>query len=152
MYIDKLAQFADGADIAKATGTHLIGDVMDLTTARDIGNGTPIYAVITLDTDVDSSGDSANVEFVIASDDTASIATNGTATEHVSTGVIGEANLTAGSTFALTLPNEGNAYEQYVGMLIKVTGEATTAGAANAFLTCDPAAWKAYADALPAVP
>lgn len=149
MILDELTEFCDATALdTSGTDTDLIGDVVDLGVARDIGNGQPLYVVIQVETEVDSAADGASVEFVVASDDSASIATDGTATEHVSTGAVAEASLTAGKTFILTLPLEGNAYERYLGILTKTSGEAVTAGAVNAFFTMDPSAWKAYADAL----
>lgn len=151
MIIDARNEFADAADVAKATGTHLIGDVINLDDARDIGNGQSLYLVVTVDTQFDSAADGASVEFVLASDASASIATDGTATEHVSTGAKGEAELSPGQAYVLTVPLEGSAYEQYLGLLAKVSGEATTAGKINAFLTMDPYGWQAYPDALSSI-
>ena len=149
MILDERTEFCDETALdTSGTDTDLLGDVINLGTARDIGNGQPLYLVIQVDTAVDSSGDSANVEVVLASDDSASIATDGSATEHLSTGAVAEADLTAGKRFVYHVPLEGNAYEQYLGILQKTTSEAVTAGAISAFLTLDPAGWKAYPDAL----
>ena len=55
------------------------------------------------------------------------------------------ASMTAGTTLmAIQLPQEGTAYERYIGIQ-QVTGTAAfTAGKVNAFLTEDVARWKAY--------
>jgi|SRR5690606_31123687 len=148
MIIDERTEFADNASIVGATGTALVGDVIDLEVVRDIGNGQPVYLIITVQTEVDSAADTAVVEFVLASDAQAAIATDGTATEHASTGQIDQAALTAGKTFVITAGIEGPLYERYLGLLVRRTGEATTAGAINAFLSLDPHAWRAYADAV----
>jgi len=52
--------------------------------------------------------------------------------------------LTAGTNLAkVVIPMEGNEYERYVG-LVQVTGTAAfTAGVVDAFLTLNPAGWKA---------
>jgi hypothetical protein len=147
MILDSRNEFCDATALNTGSpGTYLVGDVIDLDVARDMGNGQPLYLVLSIDTAVDSSANGASVEFVLASDDSASIATDGTATEHVSTGAKAEATLTAGYQTVLTLPLEGDAYEQYLGILQKTTGEAVTSGAVNAFLTMDPAGWQAYPD------
>jgi len=148
MILDERTEFMDQVDITAGTGTALVGDVIILTNARDMGNGESLYLMIQVDTQVDSSGDGASVEFVLASDAQEAVATDGTATEHVSTGAVAEADLPAGKRFTYTVPVEGSAYEQYLGILAKTTGEATTAGEVSAFLTLDPAGWQAYPDAL----
>lgn len=148
MIMDERNMFAEDGDVTEAVGTHLIGDVINTEVAGDIGQGQPLYLVILVTTDFDSAADGASVDFVLASDDSASIATNGDASEHVATGVQPEADLTSGTIFIFALPIEGVAYEQYLGILAKITGEAVTAGTIDAFLTLDPHGWRAYADAL----
>lgn len=145
MYVDSFLEFADETALdTSGTDTDLIGDVINLEDARDIGQGEQLYLVIQVTTEVDSAADGASVEFVLASDAQAAIATDGTATEHLSTGAIAEANLGAGKQFIYHLPLEGNEYEQYLGLLTKTTGEAVTAGAINAFITKDAGKYKAY--------
>lgn len=144
MYVDSFLEFADAEAIDGSTGTALVGDVINLEDTRDIGQGEPLYLVIQVTTEVDSAADGASVEFILASDDSASIATGGGATEHLSTGAVAEANLTAGKQFIYHLPLEGNAYEQYLGILATISGEAVTAGAVNAFITKDAGKYQAY--------
>lgn len=147
MILDERNEFCDAQALNTGSpGTYLLGDVIDLGTARDIGNGQPIYLMIQVDTQVDSTNDGASVEFVLASDAQEAIATNGDATEHVTTGAVAEADLSPGKRFTFSVPLEGNAYEQYLGILQKTSGEAVTAGEVSAFLTLDPAGWKAYPD------
>ncbi len=145
MILDERLEFADAESVAGGTGTSLLGDVIDLETARNIGVDSNLYLVVSVDTSVDSAADGASIEFALVSDATAAIATNGSATEHASTGAIAQADLSAGSQFALPLPpGLTNAYEQYLGVLATVSGEAVTAGAVNAFLTPHPAANTIY--------
>jgi len=147
MILDERTEFCDAEALdTSGTDTDLVGDVIDSSVARDLGNGQTVYWVIQVTTSVDSSADGASVEFVLASDAAAAIATDGSATEHISTGAIAEATLAAGYQLVLALPLEGAAYERYLGVLTKTTGEAVTAGAINSFLTLDPNGWKAYAD------
>ena len=149
MIIDERNAFCDATALnTGAAGTYLIGDVIDLEVARDIGQGQPLYLIISVDTAVDSAGDGVTVAFALASDAQAAIATNGTATTHVASGAIAQASLTAGAKFVYPLPLEGNAYERYLGVLQTTAVEAVTAGAVSAFLTADPHGWKSYPDAV----
>jgi hypothetical protein len=147
MILDELMEFADGLTLATATGTHTEGDNIDLGAARDIGNGSMLYLVIQVVAAV-TSGGSATVEFLLASDGSSTIATDGSASEHISTGAIAKADLIAGYTRVLPLPpGNGVAYERYLGLQTKVGTAALTAGSVNAFIVNDVASWKAYADA-----
>lgn len=151
MLLDELLEFCDATALnTGAAGTYLVGDVVDLGAGSPdpgAGNGEPIYFVITIDTAV-TSGGSATVQFILASDAQAAIATDGSATAHFTTSDIPKATLIAGYTVcAVSLPLGAPIYERYLGVL-QVTGTAAlTAGKINAFLTKDVAKWKAYADA-----
>lgn len=153
MIMDKLTEFADAVSVAAAAGTSLIGNQIPLSVARDVGNGQPVYLVITVDTSIITGGAAGTIQFLLASDSTAAIATNGSATVHYSSPQFvtdgDDANaLDAGRTAVVTtLPLEGNEYEAFLGLLAVVSGATVTAGAINAFLTLDPKGWKAYADA-----
>jgi len=153
MILDETLEFADAVSVAAAAGTALIGDVIDFETARDMGNGQPIYLVIQCDTSIITGGSAGTIKFQLASDAQAAIATDGSATVHFDTGTFvtdgDDANgLDAGATIAtVALPMEGNAYERYLGILATVATTTVTAGAINAFLTLDVSKWKAYADA-----
>jgi hypothetical protein len=152
MILDSLLEFADATSVAAAAGTALIGDVIDLQEARDIGNGEPIYLVIQCDTSIITGGAAGTVKFQLASDAAAAIATDGSATVHYDTGTIvtgaaGSGLTAAGATIAaVALPMEGNAYERYLGILCVTATTTTTAGAINAFLTKDVSKWTAYPD------
>ena len=152
MILDSLLEFADATSVAAAAGTALIGDVIDLQEARDIGNGEPIYLVIQCATSIITGGAAGTVKFQLASDAQAAIATNGSATVHFDTGTFVTDDdalnaLDAGATIAaVALPMEGNAYERYLGILCVTATTTTTAGAINAFLTKDVSKWTAYPD------
>lgn len=148
MIIDDRLEFADAAALSTAaTGLALVGDVIDLGAADQIGTGEQLYLVIQVDTAV-TSGGSATVEFQLASDSTASIATDGSATVHFKSGAIAKATLVAGYTVAVVEVPMYPAAERYMGILQNVATAALTAGKINAFLTPDAAGWKAYADAV----
>lgn len=155
MILDERTEFADAVSVAAAAGTALIGDVINLGDARDIGNGEPVYLMVQVDTEIITGGVAGTVEFQLVSDAQAAIATDGSATVHATSGsfATGAAStnpdLAAGSTLLhIALPIEGVAYEQYLGILCVTGTTTTTAGAINAGLTADPHGWKAYPDAL----
>ncbi len=156
MIMDERTEFADAVSVAAAAGTALIGDVIDLTVARDIGNGEQVYLVITTDTEIITGGVAGTLQFKLVSDAQAAIATDGTASEHYATkayvtddAAANDAQLNAGGVIAcVALPLEGVVYERYLGILAVTATTTTTAGKINAFLTKDPSKWKAYADAV----
>ncbi len=158
--LDERGEFADNESVAASAGTALIGDVIDLGAAgEDIGNGQPVYLVIrTGSTEIITGGSAGTIQFTLASDSAAAIATNGTATEHVLTEAFvtdgtdaNDAELKAGEIiYQAPLPvGTGGNYERYLGILCTTVTTTTTAGTINAFLTLDPhmAAGKTYPDA-----
>lgn len=145
MILDKRNEFCDAVALnTGAAGTYLVGDQIDLGTARDMGNGEPMYLVITVDT-LPTSGGSATAQFTLASDASASIATDGSATVHLQTKAFAISEMAAGTMLAaIALPMEGVAYERYLGVLQTTGTAAFTGGKINAFLTHDVAKWKSY--------
>ena len=94
MIMDERLEFADATALdTSGTDTDLIGDVIDLGAASDVGNGQPIYLVIQVDTTVTSAG-AATVAFKLASDAQAAIATDGSATVHYSSDAVKNSTLT----------------------------------------------------------
>jgi hypothetical protein len=152
MILDELNEFCDATSLVLATGTHLLGDQIDLQDLRSLGGDQALYLVITVDTEVITAGTAGTLKFQLASDAQAAIDTTGTATIHAESptfvtddAAANSAQLSAGATaWAIQLPLEGNTYERYLGVLAVVGGQAITAGAVNAFLTKDVANWKAY--------
>src|SRR5690606_26286134 len=155
MIMDERTEFADAESVAGSAGTALIGDVIDLEVVRDIGNGQPVYLVITVDTEIITGGSAGTINFALASDAQAAIATDGSTTVHFQTrdfvtddALANDDELNAGSTIAcVPLPLEGPEYERYLGILATIDTTAVTAGAINAFLTLDPTGWQSYPDA-----
>lgn len=145
MIFSKRTEFCDATALnTGGAGTYLLGDQVDLGTARDVGNGEPLYLVITVDT-LPTSGGSATARFTLASDDSASIATDGSATVHFQTKAFAISEMAAGQVLcAIALPMEGVAYERYLGILQTTATAAFTGGKINAFLTHDVAKWKSY--------
>lgn len=158
MILDEYNEFADAVSVAAAAGTALIGDVIDLgnsTPKRDPGNGEPIYLVISVDTEIITGGTAGTIEFILASDAQAAIATDGSATVHYRSrafvtddAAANDPDLNAGAfPVIVALPWEGIDYERYLGILVVTGTTTTTAGAISAYLTHDPRGYKAYARA-----
>ena len=158
--LDERLEFADNVSVAAAAGTALIGDVIDLgSVGRDIGNGQPVYLVLrTGSTEIITGGSAGTLQFTLASDSTAAIATDGTATEHVLTELFVTDDAAANDTemnageliYSAPIPlGTGGNYERYLGILATTATTTTTAGTINAYLTLDPPTTKkTYADAV----
>lgn len=147
MIMDERLEFADAVSVAAAAGTALIGDVIPLGSVhRDIGQGPPMWFVVTVDTEIITGGSAGTLEIQLVSDAAAAIAVDGSATVHLSSGSLvtddaaaNSARLNAGAVlFAAPLPVEGNVYEAFLGVLAITGTTTTTAGKINAFLTLDP--------------
>lgn len=148
MIMDKYLEFCDGVDVSGAAGTALEGSQIDLGTARDIGQFSDLYLVINVTTSF-ASGGASTIQFELASDATAAVATDGSATTHVLTEAFAYTALTAGTRLVFRLPVEGNAYEQFLGLLVRTAAATSTAGTIDAFLTHDAnGRWKASANAV----
>jgi hypothetical protein len=155
MWLDERTEFADDVDVSAAAGTALIGDVIDMSVARDLGNGQPVYLCIrTGGTEIITGGSAGTIQFKLASDAAAAISTT-TSTIHLITSeyvtddsAANSPELNAGGTIYFgALPQEGDPYERYLGILAVTATTTTTAGTINAFLTIDANGWKSYADA-----
>lgn len=149
MILDKRNEFCDATALnTGAAGSYLIGNQIDLGVARDIGNGEPMYLVIQVDTEIDA-GSNGTVQFHLASDATAAIDPS-TGTKHLSTPVFTVGTGIAAGTvlYAGPIPMEGNAYEQFLGIVQTTGTAAVSAGNVNAFLTHDVAKWEAYTDGI----
>jgi hypothetical protein len=142
MILDERGEFCDATALnTGAAGSYLLGDVIDLGVARDLGGDQAVYLVVSVDTAA-TSGGSATGQFNLVTDDNASLSSPTVLVSSVAWPV---ASMTAGKTLmAVQLPMEGTAYERYIGIQ-QVTGTAAfTAGKVNAFLVDDVARWKAY--------
>jgi hypothetical protein len=155
MIVDKLNEFCDATAVAGNAGTALLGNVMDLgAVSRDIGNGSQIYAVISVDTEIITGGSAGTIQFAIASDAQEAIATDGSATVHASSksivtdGTDANGPLCKAGAYPLVVALPNGTYERYLGVLCTIGTTAVTAGKINAFLTENPAAFKAYPDGI----
>jgi hypothetical protein len=151
MYLDERAEFADATALnTGAAGSYLVGDVMDLkgpttapNTLTELG-GSELFLVIQVDT-LPTSGGAATAAFSLASDAQAAIAVDGSQTEHFRTQAFTIAQMAAGTVLACVKLPYGN-YERFMGVVQTTAVAAFTAGKINAFLTADPAKWRALAD------
>lgn len=156
MILDKRGEFCDGVALnTGAAGVYLLGNQIDLGVARDIGNGESVYFVVQAVTGIEVGATTGTVKFSLVSDDSAAIATDGSATVHVespdfvTSTTTDTTTLKAGTIlFAVELPLEGNAYERFLGVLQTTGTTAISAGAIDAYLTKDVQKWKAYNNAI----
>ena len=147
MILDERLEFADALSCVANVGNAILGDVIDTdgctvapNTTSDL-DGTDMYFVIQIDTAV--VGTTSTVQWQLCSDSTANLATSKTI--HFDTGAIAEAKLIAGyRVCAVRLP--AGSYERYLGIWQTVAVNNLSAGKINAFLTSDPALYRAYAD------
>lgn len=155
MILDERNEFCDDTSVALTAGASWqnIGDVIDLgLAARDVGNGQPLYLVISVGTDgIDAAG-AGSIAFRLASDDSGTIhaststvhAVSATFVTSTTSGDAGGALEPGKSLLVVALPMEGNVYERYIGLQALVSTQNTTAGKVHAFLTNDVARWKTY--------
>lgn len=151
MLMDERNEFCDATALnTGGAASYLVGDVIDLDPATVAPNttvdlqGSDLYCVIQVDTTA-TSGGSATGAFHLCSDAQAAIAVDGSATYHFSTAAIPVATLVAGYMIAAFKLPKGS-YERYLGILQTTAVAAFTAGKINAYLTHDPALYRAYAD------
>lgn len=142
MILDERTEFCDATALnTGGAGSYLLGDVIDLGEAKDLGNTDPLYLVIQVDTAA-TSGGSATGTFSLVTDDNDSLSSPAVLVASKAWAV---ADMTAGKTLMVVqLPMEGTAYERYLGIQQTTGTAAFTAGKINAFLTYAPARWKAY--------
>ncbi len=155
MILDERLEFTDALALKTgAAGTYNLGDVIDsqgptighssgMNLTRDLGLDQELFLVVRVATAA-TSGGAATLQVRLVSDDTATPSTT-TASVHFTSAVFALASLVAGATVCVVrLPSD--AYERYIGIQ-QITGTAAfTGGALDAFLTADPAVWRAYAD------
>lgn len=151
MIFDSRLEVADAATLSTAgAGTYTLTNAIDTgSVSRDLGNGEPLYLVITVDTDI-TSGGTATLYYSLVSAATGTLTSSPTI--HASTATVtvpasaNVATLTkAGSlVWVLEMP-QGQTYKQYIGVNYTVATAALTAGKVNAFFTKDPTGYINYA-------
>jgi hypothetical protein len=120
---------------------------------RDIGNGRPVYFVITVDTEIITGGNPVRSisnwcrtrrprSPLMARRRCISIPGRSSRTIRREPDQLNA----GGVIFCGALPLEGKPFERYLGVLAVIATTTVTAGKINAYLTLDPPAWKAYAN------
>jgi len=147
MLLDERLEFCDATSVVINVGNALLGDVIDLKAPTTSPNttvdleGSDLYFVAQVDTAI--VGTTSTWQLQLCSDSTANLATSKTV--HWDSGAIAEATLVAGYRIcAVKLP--AGSYERYLGLWHTVAVNNLSAGKINAFLTRDPALYRAYAD------
>jgi hypothetical protein len=129
MITDKFLRVSDAQAL---TTTAVSTDKVDLSQARDIGEGEDLFAVFTVGTAF-AGGTSVNMAMVVADD--AALTTN--VTTIAMTGVVATAGLTAGAQFTVRLnPLIGSLGRRYLGASYTVVGT-YTAGTVTADIVHD---------------
>lgn len=142
--IDKLTTFGLGTALnTGAAGSYMLGDAIDLTLARDVGAGKPLYLVISMSVAAVSATGGLQFALVTDAQDPAVVG----AERLLLTPTFVAADLAAGVlVFACSLPSGHPAYEQFIQLMQITTTAAWTAGAINAYLTDAVPNWVSYAD------
>lgn len=150
MITDKRSTLANAVAIGGSTGRRLIGDVIDLEDVRDIGGDRNLMLYVVVTTTF-TSGGAGTLQLELVSDGTSTIATDGSATEHITSATFALASLTAGTVLMKApLPSEDNVavYERYLGLIGNVGTAAMTAGALTAMIVTETPLHKSYPDAV----
>lgn len=145
MILDKLTQFGDGLALnTGAAGSYIIGDVIDLGSAQDIGNGEPLWFYAMVHTAA-TSGGSATLVLSLCSDTVAALSSP---TVIVSSPSIAVASLIAGYNILTVAIPLMNVRERYLGLQQTTGTAAFTAGKISAGLTFVKPKWLALEDAV----
>lgn len=152
MIIDAELLFADGTWAPTTTGDNISTNVLDLgpltggtgtNAGRDLGQGEPMWLVVTVKTTATSSG-SATVDFRLRT--AAAAALTSSPTDLIGTGATAYTALTAGAQFKMRLPSSA-AYKRFIGVNANIGTAALTAGAFHVCMVHDVAANTKYASA-----
>lgn len=149
MILDTLTTFSDSGDFATEIGTSNVGSQIDLGSAGVFLNngGKQAMVVVNVETAADGgAGAAGTVQFQIASDSTAAIATNGAQTIHFTSKAYTASELTAGTKLFFPLPIS-NDYERYLGLQLVQAVEGEDDLVASASLVLDPSLNVSFPDA-----
>jgi len=154
--MDRLCEFGDEFNVAQVAGTYLFTNQIDSQIVMDLGNGKPVYLVISVGaTAVITGGSAGTLQFRLVSDTAAAISATLMAV-HAASGlfVTDDIALTeftpAGKMiWNVALPTDGAIpYRRFLGVQALVATTTITAGTINAYLALDPdQGVRHYADA-----
>lgn len=154
MILDERSEFCDATSLnTGAAGTYNLGDIYDTqmasTSPNDLGLGEALWLVVRVATGITVASSTGTVQVKLVSDATTTIATDGSATQHVASAAVATSTTAiAAGTVLLAVALPSGTYERYLAIQ-QVTGTtAINAGAVDAFLTHDFAKWAPYADAV----
>lgn len=148
MILDDRTEFLDATAVnTGGANTYTLGDQIDLGSGqrRDLGGDQALYLVVQVATGL--VGTSGTIQFQLVSADDAALTTNPIV--HLQSAAFSTTASSATTTLApgtvlmsVQLPRDF--YRRYVGIRQVTAVAATSAGAVDAFLTPDVAAWRAY--------
>ena len=153
MILETFSEFCDNDTLTTTTGFNFEGKSLDLGSVSpgDIGVGEPLYLVVEVTTGIATASSTGTLTVHLASDAGATL-TGSTATKHVSSPPFATSTsaIAAGTRLlAVQLPEGGNAFERYLGIVVQIETTALNAGAISAYLTKAPPKHVAYADGAP---
>lgn len=143
---DVLNEFCDNTTLATPSDSSALhGNVIPFPKDSNFpGNTDDLWFVVEVGTAV-TSGGSATVQFELASDSTANLATS--RTTHILSPAIPVASLTAGAR-VVCQPLPRGTYEKYLGVWVTNATAALLTGTFNAYLTTQPASRQTLPDGI----
>lgn len=140
MFVDAQNLFSDAQTITTGSENGILStNVVDLGSARDIGTGETIYAVVLVDTAFTSSGSDDTVKVELLTDAYAALNSPVVVQE------IGIFPVIAAAGTVLICPLKPSAaYEQYIGLRYTAATGPLTAGAVTGFLTKNIDKYRSY--------
>jgi len=147
MILDTQNVFSDAQAV---TSTAISANVTDLNPSgganatQDIGNGEPIWLVISTQTTCTDTGSDATVTFTLESDTAAGLGSSPVV--HFSTGALAFATYATAGTIVAAVLLPSATYKRFLGVRYTVASGPLTAGAFDAFLTHDIQKYVNYAN------
>ena len=146
MLMDKQLTFAESAATGN-TGTRVIGDIIDLGAARDIGTGEPVYLNVVVQTGITVASSTGTIQFRLSSG-TDNAVTSGVV-DHLTSATLATSTtaIPAGTeVFNVALP--AGSYGRYLALREVVATQNTNAGKIAGYLSKSQASYTAYAGEL----
>lgn len=148
MILDERTEFLDATAVnTGGAGTYTLGDQIDLGASqrRDLGGDQALYVVVQVATGL--VGTTGTIQFQLVSADDAALSTNAIvhlqSAAFATTASSATTTLTPGTVLlAVQIPRDF--YRRYLGIRQVTATAATSAGAVDAFLVEDVAAWRSY--------
>lgn len=138
MIYDAALLFSDAQAI---TATADSTNVIDLTTARDLGVGEELYIALTVTTAFTDASSDSTLAVALVTDDNASLSSDSTVMSLVTIPALAA----AGTTYFIRVPIATlNQYERYIGLTYTPANGNLTTGAITAGIVKDIQKWKAY--------